>query len=100
MQAPRQCLQIAFAALAAVVVALLTAPTPAAADPDGFFVHRGTRERYVRPRGCYPYRGEFHCNRYCWWEAGYRYCHRRPDAGMPHHFLHRHRPDSRVFRIH
>jgi hypothetical protein len=28
--------------------------------------------------GCYWYRGQLYCNRYCYWEIdGYRYCQRR-----------------------
>jgi hypothetical protein len=28
--------------------------------------------------GCYWYRGQYFCNRYCYWEVdGYRYCQRR-----------------------
>jgi hypothetical protein len=31
--------------------------------------------------GCYWYRGQYFCNRYCYWEVdGYRYCQRRLEA--------------------
>jgi len=63
--------------LLAVAALLLTATAPALGQtpPFGFPYPRAQVPQGV---GCYWFRGNLNCSRYCYWEIdGYRYCTRR-----------------------
>jgi hypothetical protein len=62
--------------LFAVAALLLVAMAPAEAEAQFGFPY--PRAQVPQGVGCYWFRGNLNCSRYCYWEIdGYRYCTRR-----------------------
>jgi len=61
--------------LLAVAVLLLAATAPASGEAQVGFPYQ--RAQVPQGVGCYWFRGNLNCSRYCYWEVdGYRYCTR------------------------